>query len=141
MPLHDRVAPGGHRRVVDGRVARQDQAVVLGVADPVGEGGRLEQRLGRDAAAMEARPADLVLVDEGDLEAELGGPERRRVAAGARAEHDEIEVIGRADGHGSGCLGAPRGRRRDRLGRWVIGSMVRAASRDAQPRPPARRRC
>ena len=59
---------------------------------------------------MEARAADLVLVDERDLESELGGPERRRVAAGARAEHDEIEVVGRADSHGSGCLGAPRGR-------------------------------
>ena len=43
---------------------------------------------------MQAGPADLVLVDEGDLEAELGRPERRRVAAGARAEDDEIEVVG-----------------------------------------------
>ena len=56
---------------------------------------------------MEARAADLVLVDEGDLEAELGGAEGGRVAAGAGAEHDEIEVVGGADGHGSGCLGAP----------------------------------
>ena len=86
------------------------------MADPVGEGGRLEQRLGRDAAAMEARAADLVLVDEGDLQPELGGPEGRRVAAGARAEHDEIEIVGRADGHGSGCLEAPRSRRRGSAG-------------------------
>ena len=55
--------------------------------------------------AMEARPADLVLVDERDLQAELGGTEGRGVAAGAGAEDDEVEVIGRADGHGSGCLG------------------------------------
>jgi hypothetical protein len=38
----------------------------------------------------------------------LNGTERRRVAAGARAENDEIERIGRADGHavrrcGCGC--------------------------------------
>ena len=42
------------------------------------------------------------------LQAELGGAERRRVAAGPGAEDDEIEVIGRADGHGSGCRGVPR---------------------------------
>ena len=51
---------------------------------------------------MEARPADLVLVDERDLEAELRRAEGRGVPAGARAEHDEIEVVGGADGHGSG---------------------------------------
>ena len=116
---------------------------VLGVADPVGEGGRLEQRLGRDAAAMEARAADLVLVDERDLQAELGGPEGGGVAAGARTEHDEIEVIGRADGHWSGCLGSrrpgPADERRPAAGRWVIDAMVRVASRDAQPMARDRR--
>ena len=74
---------------------------------------------------MEARAADLVLVDEGDLEAQLGGPEGGRVAAGAGAEHDEIEVVGRADSHGSGSLGEPRSgwpqrAHRDRTGGWVI---------------------
>ena len=107
-PLHDLVAPGGHLGVVDDGLAGERQAEVLGVADLVGEGGRLEQRLGRDAAAVEARAADLVLVDEGDLEPELARAEGGRVAARARAEHDEIEVVGRADGHGSGCLGMPR---------------------------------
>ena len=138
-PLDDLVAPGGHRRVVDGRLARQDDAVVLGVADAVGEGRRFEQGLGRDAAAMQARAADLVLVDEGDLEPELGGAERRRVAAGARAEHDEIEVVGGADGHGSGCLGAPRGRRRTSAGQ--VGHRGRwYARRRADPQPSVRLR-
>ena len=68
---------------------------------------------------MQAGAADLVLVDEGDLEAELGGAERRGIAAGARAEHDEIEVIGRADGHGSGCLEVPRDR-----SRWARATVV-----------------
>ena len=104
-PLHDGVPAGRHRRVVDDRLAGERQAVVLGVLDAVGERRRFEERLGRDAPAMEARPADLVLVDERDLQAELGGTERRGVPARARAEHDEIEVIGGADGHGSGCLG------------------------------------
>ena len=107
-PLHDLVAAGGHLRVVDDGLAGERQAEVLGVADVLGEGGRLEQRLGRDAAAMEARAADLVLVDERDLEPELARAEGRGIPARARAEHDEIEVIGRADGHGSGSLGKPR---------------------------------
>ena len=42
---------------------------------------------------MEARP-DLVLVHESDPQAELGGPERRGVTAGACAEDDEVEVVG-----------------------------------------------
>ena len=134
-PLDHGVAPGGHRRVVDVHVAGHDHAVVLGVADAVGEGRRFEQRLGRDAAAVEARAADLVLVDQRDLEPQLAGPERGRVAARARAEHDEIEIVGGADGHGSGCLGAAA--KPAPSDGWAGGSsrsMVRAARRDAQPR-------
>src|SRR6185369_16845437 len=98
--LHDLVAAGGHLDEVDLRLAGQLQPEVLRVPDALREGGRFEQRLRRDAPAMEARPADLVLVDEGDLEPQLGCPERGRVPAGARAEDDEIERVGGADGHG-----------------------------------------
>ncbi len=66
---------------------------------------------------MEAGAADLVLVDEGDLEAQLGGAEGGRVATGARAEDDEVEVVGGADGHRSGVL------------RLVTGRAARAAAR------------
>ena len=59
----------GHRGVVDDGLARQGQPEVLRVADALDERRRLEQRLGRDAAPMEARAADLVLVDEGHLAA------------------------------------------------------------------------
>ena len=84
---------------------------------------------------MQARAADLVLVDEGDPKAELGGAEGGGIATGAGAEDDEIEVVGGSDGHGqrvSGVTstGPARGR--------VIASMVRAASRAAQPRGVAR---
>src|SRR6188508_95370 len=78
------------------------------MTDSFGEGRRFEQRLGRDATAVEAGAADLVLVDECHLQPELARPERRGIPARARTEHDEIEVIGRADGHGSGSLGMPR---------------------------------
>ena len=109
--------------------------------------GGLEERLGRDATAMQAGAADLVVVDEGDLQAELGGTEGRRVAAGPGAEHDQVEVIGRADSHGSGSLGEPRsGRPRDgaqrpdgrvgHRGRWYAG---RRARRNRVGRHAARR--
>ena len=77
-PLHDLVAPGGHLGVVDDGLAGQVQAEVLGMADLLGEGGQFEERLGRDAAAVEARAADLVLVDERDLQAELARRGRPR---------------------------------------------------------------
>ena len=111
--LDDLVAAGGHLDVVDLGLAGELQAEVLRVPDAIGEGGRFEQRLGRDAAAVEARPADLVLVDERDLEPQLGRPERGRVAAGAGAEDDEIERVGRADGHVVRGLGLAGGSRRD----------------------------
>ena len=67
--------------------------------DALDERRRLEHGLRRDAADVEARAADLALVDEGDLEAQLGRAKCRGVAAGAGAEDDEVEVVGRADGH------------------------------------------
>src|SRR5260221_5425515 len=85
---------------------------------------------------MEARPADLVLVDESNLEPELGRPKGRRVTAGAGAEHDEIEVVGRADGHGISVPRGPRTGARATTG-WAGGScatMVRGPSPNPQPR-------
>jgi hypothetical protein len=66
------------------------------VPDSLRERGRFEQRLGGDAADVEARAADLRLVDEGDLQPELGRAECGGVAALAArsgAEDDEIEVV------------------------------------------------
>src|SRR6476659_9160078 len=48
---------------------------------------------------MKARSADLVLVDEGDLQPELGSAEGSRIAACAGAEDHEVEVVGGADSH------------------------------------------
>ena len=86
---------------------------------------------------MKTGAADLVLVDERDFQAELGGPKGRRVTAGTRAEHDKIEVIGRADGHQSGSLRIAADRRvpgpsGSRVGGWVIESMVRVAARSGK---------
>ena len=52
--------------------------------------GRLQQLLGRDAAAVEAGAADAVLLDQRDVEPGGGAVERRGVARGATAQHHEI---------------------------------------------------
>ena len=87
-PVHMRLTTWsrrfGHPRVVDGRIAGHVDAEVLGVADPLGERRGLEQGLGRDAAAVEARAADLGLVDEGDLEARAGLRGMRRCSRRSR---------------------------------------------------------
>ena len=52
-----------------------------------GVDGDMQQRLGWDAAAVQAGPAQAVALDEADGQAELGCAERRCVTARARAEH------------------------------------------------------
>ena len=70
------------------------------------ECGRVEQRLGGDAADVEAGAAEgLALLDDGSLQAELRRPDGADIAARAGADDDEIV------GHGFAPLG-----RRDRTG-------------------------
>ena len=64
-----------------------------GLARVVGDLGRVQQRLGRDAAAVQTRAAELVLLDQGDGEAELDGAQRRRVPSAAAAEDDNVKVL------------------------------------------------
>ena len=67
----------------------------------------MQQRLRRDAAAVEADAAGvLLLVDERDLHAEVGGLEGGGVAAGAGAEDDDWAMAG--IGVGSGDLSLQR---------------------------------
>ena len=55
--------------------------------------GDVQQRLGRDAADVQADAAELLAaVDQGDGQAEVGGAERRRVAARAAAEDGHLDV-------------------------------------------------
>ena len=67
----------------------------------VGDLAGVQQRLGRDAAAVQAGAADLVLLDQHDGLAELGCSQRRGVAAAAAAEDDEIGLM---VGHGAPVL-------------------------------------
>ena len=56
--------------------------------------GRVEQRLGRDAADVEAGAAQrLAALGAGGLEAELRGTDRGDIAAGAGADHQDVEIV------------------------------------------------
>ena len=66
-------------------------AALLG--DPVQQVRRLEQRLGRDAAAVEAGAAQLVALDQPDLQAKLCGADGADIAHPA-AQDQEVELLG-----------------------------------------------
>jgi len=51
---------------------------------------RLDERLRRDAAVVQADAARLAALDQHRLEATLRGPDRRHVAAGSRTDYDEV---------------------------------------------------
>ncbi len=76
----------------------------IGRAQPVGVGvlhimvdlARPQQRLGRDAAPVEADAAEPLALDDRDLEAELRGADRGDIAAGAAAEDGEVEGLAHA---------------------------------------------
>ena len=62
----------------------------LGFVDDL---GHMQQRLGGDAADIEADAAQRrALVDQHDLLSEVRGPERGGVAAGAGAEHEHVAI-------------------------------------------------
>ena len=71
------------------------QPVILGVLHVVVDLGRAQQRLGRDAAPVQADAAEIGFFDDRGLETELRGADRGDVAAGAGADDDDVE----------GCVG------------------------------------
>src|SRR3569833_880085 len=78
----DLVLVGVHARQVDAVETRLD-AEGGRLTCLVGDLGGVQQRLGRDAAAVEARAAQLVLLDEQDALAQLHRAQRAGVAAAA----------------------------------------------------------
>jgi hypothetical protein len=80
--------------VVEGDLTADVDAELGGALDVVEDAGRLEEGLGGDAATVETGAAELELLDDGDLETELGGADGGDVAAGAAAEDDEVELVG-----------------------------------------------
>jgi hypothetical protein len=79
-----------HPRHVDADQLGLD-AELLALPGLLGDLGRVQQRLGRDAAAVQARAAQLGLVDQRYGEVELGSAQGGRVAAAAGAEDDDVE--------------------------------------------------
>ena len=69
-----------------------DPERVLLVREDVRDLGVAEQRLGGDAADVEADPAPVLLLDDADGLAELGGADGGDVPAGAGTEDEDIEV-------------------------------------------------
>jgi hypothetical protein len=62
------------------------------LAGDVGHLRRVEQRLRRDAALVEARAAEATLLDECDGQAQLCRPQGAGVAAGPSTENDDVVV-------------------------------------------------
>ena len=75
---------------------RRLDAELLALAGQVGDLAGVQQGLGGDAAAVQAGAADLVLLDEDDVQPELRRPERRGITTGATTEDDQV-------GGGGGC--------------------------------------
>jgi hypothetical protein len=76
-----------HRRVAG------DAELVLLVGQDVRQLGVAEQRLRRDAPDVEADPAPVLLLDDRDLLAQLGSPDRGDVPTRAGTEDDDVEVL------------------------------------------------
>jgi hypothetical protein len=67
------------------------ESVIAQMVQEMGDLGAAQQGLGRNAAPVQADAAQLVALDHRRLHAELGRPDRGDIAAGTRAQHDEIE--------------------------------------------------
>src|SRR5579875_2321649 len=72
-------------------------AELLGAGHGPVDRRRLEELLGRDATPVQARAPDLLLLDDGDVEAGQASVQGRRVAGGSTADDDDIELLGRGD--------------------------------------------
>src|SRR5262249_43125774 len=83
--LDDRREVGAH--------ALDDHAELARAMRVLEDLGALEQRLGRDAAPVEADPAELRALDARGLEAELRAADRGDVAAGPRTDHDDVVCV------------------------------------------------
>ena len=83
------------------------EAELLQVVHEVEDLGRAQQRLGRDAAPVEADAAQMLALDEAGLHPELGRTDGGDVAAGAPADDDEVELLG----HGASPVRLARVRR------------------------------
>ena len=92
-PVHDLALPGAQPLEVDlGRGEAHTEP--LGLPRLADDARGVEQRLGWDAAAEEADAPELRFgVNEGDLDAEVRGPEGGRVTAWPPADDDQLRAL------------------------------------------------
>src|SRR5229473_2969312 len=91
---HAHVDADSPRPCACGSVAKRD-APVLGVLDDLQGVRMLEQRLGRDTAPQQARPAErLLFLDNGCFQPELRGSNRGHISAGPGADHNDVILLG-----------------------------------------------
>src|SRR5262249_14725246 len=87
----DAVLADVHLCDVDRRRRHAEHAPFLRALDDLQRVRVLEQRLRRNAPAVQAGAAErLVLLDDGRSEAQLRGPDRGDVAAGPRTNHYDV---------------------------------------------------
>ena len=91
--LDDLALVGVDRADVD-QLERAVHPELAGLFDHIDGLGGVQQGLGRDAATVQAGPADLVLLDHDDGHAELGRPKGSGVATAAAPEHDQVDGVG-----------------------------------------------
>ena len=108
-PLDHAVLPAAQLVEVDSRGAEHDAVLahLLGFGDDL---GGVQQRLGRDAADIEADAAERrPAIDQHDLLAEIGGAEGGGVAARPGAEHQHLGSDVACAAAGPGAARAQRG--------------------------------
>jgi hypothetical protein len=73
------------------------QPVILGVLQVVENFRRPQQRLGRNAAPVEADAAEIFALNNGGLESELRRADRGDITARARTDDDDVETLCRLE--------------------------------------------
>ena len=92
--LHGLVLGAQERGQVELDARHLDPALGKVVLGEVEEVRVVEHGLGRDAAHVEARTAQLAArLDAGSLQAQLGGLDRGDVATGTAADNDNVELV------------------------------------------------
>jgi hypothetical protein len=72
-----------HHRVDIGADLLRDQTIITGMLHIMIDFGRAQQRLGRNAAPVEADAAEILALDDRCFQTQLGRADRRDIAAGA----------------------------------------------------------
>ena len=81
-----------HGGGIEGHIVRRE-AIVLGMFHVVIDFRGAQQRLGGNAAPVQADAAQMFALDDGRLEAKLCGADGRHIAAGAGADDENVETV------------------------------------------------